>query len=65
MKVIVTDKLITRGQSLRGGWSKAQFAILGFDWPPKPGWRRMAIGREIDEDKAAEFVRLGGRTPVP
>lgn len=56
--VTVDAKFITRGQSFRGGWNKRQFEILGFDWPPPPGWRRMAVGREIPASLAEEFLSL-------
>lgn len=61
--VIVDAKFITRGQSFRAGWSRRQLEILGFDWPPVPGWRRMAVGREIDSASAEEFLALKQHRP--
>ena len=61
--VVVTEKFITQGQSFRGGRSKRQFEILGFDWPPPPGWRKKAVGRLIDESLAEEFLML--KKPPP
>lgn len=58
MSITVTAKFITLGQSLRGGWTKRQFQILGFDWPPMPGWRQKAVGRVISEEAAREFLAL-------
>ena len=63
MTYTVTPKFITQGQSFRGGWSKRQIEILGFEWPPKPGWRREAIGREIAYAEADEFLSLAKLRP--
>ena len=60
-QIEVTAKLITQGQSFRGGWSKRQFEILGFAWPPPPGWRQKAVGRRISRAEADEFLALKGQ----
>ena len=60
---IVTAKFITEGQSHRGGWTKRQLQILGFSWPPQPGWRQQAVGRSIPSSEAREFLAL--RKPTP
>lgn len=57
-EVHVTEKFITQGQSFRGGWTRRQFEILGFDWPPPPGWRRKTVGRRISKELADEFLAL-------
>lgn len=55
----VTAEFIEQGKSQRGGWSKRQLAILGVQWPPQPGWKQRAIGREITQAEAEEFLVLG------
>lgn len=55
----VTPEFIEQGKSAHGGWSKRQLAILGVQWPPQPGWKPRAIGREIAQAEANEFLRIG------
>jgi len=58
----ITAELLNAGQSDRGGWSKAQLALVGVAWPPLPGWKLGAIGRLIRRADAERFVALrGGR----
>lgn len=60
--MIVTAELIEQGKSCRGGWTKAQLAILGVKWPPPKGWKARVIGwKEISDSAAEEFVRLKGQ----
>ncbi len=56
--VIVTDELIEAGKSERGGWSKAQLALLGVTWPPEFGWKNRVRGRAISKADADRFVAL-------
>ena len=56
--ISVTDELIEAGKSERGGWTKAQLAILGVAWPPESGWKRKAIGEKIPQAEAWRFVAL-------
>lgn len=54
--VPVTVKLIAAGRSTRGGWTRAQLALLGVPWPPSPGWQNAALGRLIPRLDAERFV---------
>jgi hypothetical protein len=58
--IAVTAELIEAGRSERGGWSKAQLALLGVVWPPPAGWKRVVIGRSIPQADAERFVQLRG-----
>jgi hypothetical protein len=62
-QVPVTADLLAAGQSDRGGWSKAQLALLGVPWPPPAGWKTTAMGRLIPRAVAARFVALRGTQP--
>lgn len=62
--VAVTTELIEAGQSDRGGWSKAQLALLGVSWPPPPGWKGEVIGRLVPQADAERFVQLRGGRPA-
>jgi hypothetical protein len=57
-QVPVTAELIAAGRSQRGGWSKAQLALLGVPWPPPAGWKGEVIGRAISKAAADRFVEL-------
>jgi hypothetical protein len=60
--VEITDEWITAGMSDRGGWSKAQLAILGVAWPPVTGWKQRVKGRLIPQAEAERFVALRNST---
>jgi hypothetical protein len=59
--VRVTSELIEAGQSDRGGWTKAQLALLGVPWPPPSGWKAAVLGKAIPSSAADRFVQLRGR----
>ena len=40
-------------------WTRLQLECLGVSWPPTKGWRSRLIGRQISDEKAREFERLG------
>jgi hypothetical protein len=62
--VTVTAELIEAGRSERGGWSKAQLALLGVPWPPPAGWKEVVVGRAIPRPDAKRFLQLcGGGSP--
>jgi hypothetical protein len=56
--VTVSEELLEAGKSVKGGWSKAQLAILGEVWPPRSGWKKEIIGRRISKMDADKFVQL-------
>jgi hypothetical protein len=59
--VTVTAELIDAGRSERGGWSKAQLALLKVPWPPPAGWKVAVVGSVIPKPDADRFVQLRGR----
>lgn len=54
----VTKEMIEAGKSLRGGWSKAQLAMLGVPWPPSSGWKSVVVGRHIKQSELERFLSL-------
>lgn len=60
-KTIITEALLEKGKSSKGGWNKHQFKCLGIEWPPKTGWKDRIIGKEITIEKANEFIRKKGK----
>jgi hypothetical protein len=64
--VEVTDALLERGKSSRGGWSREQLQCLGVRWPLRDGWRRALLGRRVERRAAEAFLRLrAGPEAVP
>ena len=57
--VLVTEELLEKGKSARGGWTRAQTTLLGEPWPLTKGWKRRTVGREIPQVDADRFVVLG------
>lgn len=62
---VITEELIESGKSERGGWTKAQLAILGVSWPPESGWKRKVIGAIIPQSEALRFVELRNTATKP
>jgi 5-methylcytosine-specific restriction endonuclease McrA len=63
MPVVITREFIEKNKSSRGGWNNSQLVMLGESWPPKRGWLEKAIGREISDEAAANFVKFGQERP--
>jgi hypothetical protein len=57
-QIVVTAELLAAGRSERGGWSKAQLAILGVAWPPTTGWKAVVVGLRLPRAEAERFVSL-------
>jgi hypothetical protein len=53
--MVMTSAWIHRYATRNRGWTKKQLAILGVAWPPRRGWLRAMVGREITEEQRAAF----------
>jgi hypothetical protein len=47
----ITDELISKYQTAKGGFTKDVLAAFGVSWPPVKGWKAQAIGKMMDADK--------------
>ena len=56
----LTDRLIEGGKTRRGGFTRAQLAVLGVSWPPKGGWKQRLIGTSIDDATLERFYAAAG-----
>lgn len=56
----LTDRLIEGGKTRRGGFTRAQLAVLGVSWPPKCGWKQRLIGTSIDDATLERFYAAAG-----
>lgn len=56
----ITATLLDAGKSIRGGWNRKQMDILGVSWPPREGWQRSVIGKDISGDDAERYLALRG-----
>jgi hypothetical protein len=61
--VRVTQDLLDRGKSPRGGWNRGQLAALGVAWPPPAGWQKLLCGRLVLAPDAERFLALRGNRP--
>lgn len=57
-KIQVTAEWLARNATLKGGYTKRQFAIIGIEWPPTPGWKARAIGLEMSAIERSEFEAI-------
>jgi hypothetical protein len=58
----IGEALLLQGRTLEGGWTKAQFKILGVPWPPRKGWKKSVIGKAITEDEVKRFIEAREET---
>lgn len=56
--MILTHEMLQDAKTPAGGYNKAQLAILGIEWPPKKGWPRKLVGKEVSEELWSQFVAL-------
>ena len=56
--VIVTDDILRRGMSSRGGWTDRQMALLGVDRRNNSGWKAKLIGSRVPAAAVEEFLSL-------
>jgi hypothetical protein len=70
---MIKDK-IESARTKNGGWTKEILQSLGVAWPPKKGWKKELIEKELREQIAQEieksgsdvaflWMATGGRTP--
>ena len=73
--VVITEEMIVACQTKRGGYTLATIEAFGLSWPPRVGWVKRLVGREIsvaDYEKAvngtkqfASPVGARRRKPIP
>ena len=58
--MLITLEFINNGKSYKGAWSEKQVKLLGFPQGTSrnKGWKSKAIGREISESNAKQFLEL-------
>lgn len=47
--MIITDELIESLKTNNGGFTKKTLKTLGVSWPPRRGWKRAIIGKEVPD----------------
>lgn len=57
----LTKEYILSHRTARGGFTKAQLAVLGVTWPPARGWLSRVVGSELSSKDRARF-ESGRRT---
>lgn len=58
----VTEDWVKAYKSRSGGWNRAQLACIGVEWPPRSGWVKRVIGRQISDESRRQFETLKGET---
>lgn len=58
----LTRDFIHQHKTAYGGWTRAQTNAIGVKWPLRPGWIDRAVGKEISEAQARDFIE--GREKV-
>ena len=52
----VTREFIMAHRTERGSWTYAQIEALGLECPPRKGWMRTVIGRELTDAQVRQFM---------
>jgi len=60
-RIVLTRENIHAGKSERGGWTRAQLALLGVAWPPMKGWLSALIGTELAKADYLAFLTSRNR----
>lgn len=58
----ITNEWLIANRTKAGGYTKRQLALLGVEWPPRTGWKRAVIGREINDERRLEIERIVGES---
>lgn len=61
--IILSHRCIHEAASDKGGWNKAQLALLGIEWPPVRGWLYSLVGKEISDQTWGQVMALRGVKP--
>lgn len=56
-----TPEMVEQMKTARGGWTKAQLAEWGVQWPPPKGWRKELAARGTPPARPRVRLRLGRR----
>lgn len=56
-KITLTWDMIQDASTLNGAWTLAQLQILGIKWPPKKGWLKNLIGKQVTHEQWERFVK--------
>ena len=51
----LTRQFFLNNRTKNGGFTKKQLEVLGLEWPPKKGWQKAFIGKEIPNDIVTNF----------
>jgi len=54
--MIISKNDIEKLQTGNGGYDKKTLALFGIKWPPKKGWKKKAIGKEVDKEKYMQLL---------
>ena len=54
----IDEDLLEAIRTERGGWTKAQFNILGIMWPPQKGWKVKLYDKPITDDDLRRLMDL-------
>jgi|TARA_R110002049_G_scaffold275141_1_gene453140 hypothetical protein len=53
--MIITLELIEGYKTKKGAWTRSQLQAIGVSYPPKKGWKKRCIGRQISEENLTLF----------
>ena len=61
----ITREILEAAKSDLGGYSDAQFALVGIFRPIPKGWRKQVVAKEFPDADVAQFVALKNKHLTP
>ena len=64
----ITEEFLRKYSTTRSGqfgWNARQLSILGIQWPPRSGWIKRCIGKELTDEAAALFIECARKKVKP
>lgn len=60
----LTHELLMKYRTPKGAWRKVQIEALGLTWPPRHGWAKEVVGKELTEEQWQQFTGQNPRQGV-
>lgn len=54
--MILTNEILNKAETRKGGFTKKQLAIIGVSWPPPKGWKKKRLGDHFPEKTLRDFL---------
>ena len=53
--MLITKEFLDTNTTPKGGYNRAQLAVVGVSWPAPKGWKKRLVGQEITAEQEVLF----------